>query len=222
MRLLFLIDQPRQHSLTELVRQKRKTRECKIRFNILSEDINAVRNYLAILNTGELYSDFKDIFDLDNIGLLGHSGGGGTVIIRAFEDKDIKAVVALDPAIRPLSDKLLSRDMGASLFITMSEEWQNDKRCEKLDILMKASRNKVYAYEIDDINHADYAMIDYISPLAKMISNSGGFLAREGEKLLKEAVLSFFDECFKGTASRLEEIADSTDKIRFYSNSVEN
>jgi len=187
-------------------------------FQYLSEDIDWIKKYLKALNSGIEYPDFEGIFDLGNLVLLGHSGGGGIVILRAIEDEDVKAVVTLDPAIFPLSEELLSKGMDAPLFITMSEEWREQEKYEKLDILMNSNRNKLYAYEIDGINHADYAMIDYLSPIAKMIGSSEGYFGRGGEKIMRRAVLSFLNEVIKGFPSELEKIADSAKEIRFFSN----
>ncbi|OAA29161.1 hypothetical protein AT15_04000 [Kosmotoga arenicorallina S304] len=187
-------------------------------FQYLSEDIDWVKDYLKKLNSGEQYPDFEGIFDLGNLVLLGHSGGGGIVILRALEDESVKAVVALDPAIFPFSEELLSKGMNAPLFITMSEEWREQEKYKKLDTLMESSRNKLYAYEIDEINHADYAMIDYLSPIAKIIGKSGGYFGRGGEELMKKAVLSFLNEVIKGFPSELEEIAGKAEEIRYFSN----
>ncbi len=183
--------------------------------NYLSYDIDSTLKYLKELNQGE----FKGMLDLDNIGLMGHSGGGGVVLDYALNNDNINAILCLDPAVYLFTEEELSAGLDIPFMITMSEEWLNLKRYNKVKILLETNRSNWYAFEIENALHADYAMIHYLSPLALMLNKTDTFMSRGGEEIIKELILGFFDENLKGKKRDLSEIVQNDSRITLYSNS---
>ncbi|TYB86481.1 MAG: hypothetical protein FXF54_11345 [Kosmotoga sp.] len=179
----------------------------------LSYDIDSTLKYLEELNKGK----FNGMLDLNNIGLMGHSGGGGIVLDYALNHDNINALLCLDPAIYLMTQKELSAGLDIPFMITMSEEWLNLKRYDKVKFLLEASRSKWYTSEIENALHADYAMIHYLSPLALMLNKTDTFMSRGGEEIIKELILAFFDENLKGKQRDLSNIVKNDSRITLYS-----
>lgn len=183
--------------------------------NYLSYDIDSTLKYLEELNQGE----FNGMLDLDNIGLMGHSGGGGIVLDYALNHDNISALLCLDPAIYLMTEEELGTGLDIPFMITMSEEWLNLKRYDKVQLLLEASQSKWYTAEIENALHADYAMIHYLSPLALILDETDTFMSRGGEEIIKNLILAFFDENLKGKQKDLVNIVKNDSRITLYSSS---
>ncbi|MGC9384734.1 MAG: hypothetical protein ACP5D6_09065, partial [Kosmotogaceae bacterium] len=103
--------------------------------------------------------------------------------------------------------------------ITMSEEWLNLKRYDKVQLLLEASQSKWYTAEIENALHADYAMIHYLSPLALVLNKTDTFMSRGGEEIIKNLILAFFNENLKGKQKDLANIVKNDSRITLYSSS---
>ncbi|MFO7882653.1 MAG: hypothetical protein R6U52_08975 [Kosmotogaceae bacterium] len=183
--------------------------------NYLSYDIDSTFRYLEELNRDK----FNGMMDLNNIGLMGHSGGGGIVLDYALNNDNINALICLDPAIYLMTEEELSTGLDIPFMITMSEEWLNLKRYDKVKFLLETSRSKWYTAEIENALHADYAMIHYLSPLALLLNKTDTFMSRGGEEIIKDLILAFFDENLKGKQRDLKKIVQNDSRITLYSSS---
>ncbi|HAA86573.1 MAG TPA: hypothetical protein DCE14_09560 [Kosmotogaceae bacterium] len=69
---------------------------------------------------------------------------------------------------------------------------------------------KPLVLDIDGAAHRDFAMLDFISPLATVLDFTSGFMKRNGHTFTKDLLLAFFDYVFKdGSVERLFELANS-------------
>lgn len=65
--------------------------------SIRKKDIQYVLDYLSILNSND--EEMMGIFDMDKVGIIGHSIGGATALDLTMEDERIKAAVLLDASM---------------------------------------------------------------------------------------------------------------------------
>ena len=107
---------PHEHVPTDDNEIAKRNEQIKLR----SDEVRRTIDVLEKLNSGESFKNFvvdslltnltkiKGSFDLEkNLFLVGHSFGGSTVILASSEDTRVKAVLALDPWMFPLSQSCL-------------------------------------------------------------------------------------------------------------------
>lgn len=148
---------------------------------VFSEDIDAVMEFLVRLDDD--HKILSHAFDLDHIGLLGHSTGAGGQILYA-STHDVAGVYALDPWVEPIEVKPLS--MPIEVF--RSEEWDGKSNDEHLKVLT----SKVY--QIDRTKHVDFTMFSTIAPFFNWINKTTGDYSTTFESYM----LKFFDRNLKG------------------------
>ena len=157
------------------------------------EDVISVLNDLDRLNSS---SDFEDRLDLDEIGLLGHSTGGGGDVYVALKDKRIKAVMGLDAWINPLESKILKPGLRIPALFLSSEPWSKRQNDRDLKKLIRNSHNAELVV-MKETKHVDFAMTYMFSPLTKYIGFTGKMGGRYSSKIQREFILEFFEKNLK-------------------------
>lgn len=125
-----------------------------------ADDIQAV---LAHLRPGRPLGELADV---SNVGLLGHSTGGGAAILACDRLEACNAVVGFDPWVEPLPDDTVGGGLSRPLLSLRSEEWvgtANDKRLRRLHAASTGVDGRV---AIADAAHRDFTMAPLLSPLA--------------------------------------------------------
>ena len=86
-------------------------------------DISYVLNQLEAYNMGKSGPEvLKGHLDLDKIGLLGHSTGGGAAVFVGIKDERIKSILAYDPWVEPLVEDDISK--GLTIQIGRASCWE--------------------------------------------------------------------------------------------------
>lgn len=155
---------------------------------VFGEDVISVLNDLKRLNSS---SDFDDRLDLNEIGLLGHSTGGGGDVYVALKDKRIKALMGLDAWINPLEKRILEPGLRIPALFLSSEPWskrQNDKDLKNLI----SNSDKAELVLMKQTKHVDFAMTYMFSPLTKYIGFTGKMGGRYSSNIQREFILKFF------------------------------
>jgi len=155
------------------------------------EDVASVLNDLEALNKND--PNFKDKLNLDSIGLLGHSTGGGGDVYIGLKDKRVKAILGLDAWVSPLTQKELSIGLNMPSLFLRSEEWSKGPNNTALDIIINNS-SKASLIQVNKTKHVDFTMAYMYSPLLKYVGFSGMEGGREGARLQREIILKFFEK----------------------------
>jgi predicted dienelactone hydrolase len=154
-----------------------------------AKDIEALLDHLEL----GLPDEVMATVDLDHIGLLGHSTGGGAVILACSRLENCGAVVGLDPWVEPLPDDLAGTGLEVPLLSLRSEEWvggPNDKRLRRLHAGNSAPEGRV---ALDGVLHRDFSVLPLFSPLAAQIGFSGSTPPAETNAIVEAWSLRFFD-----------------------------
>ena len=144
---------------------------------VFSGDIEATRSHLEFLQ--ENHPILKGQLNLNKIGLLGHSTGGGAHVYYAM-NHEVQALVGLDSWVEPLT-KVQRLDIP-SLYLR-SEEWADGPNNESLKDLT------YQVYTIKDATHQDFTMAGILSPIQEWL----GFSGKNSLDLQEAMVLDFFD-----------------------------
>ncbi len=124
-------------------------------------DVSSVIDDLERLNGSD--DDLKSKLDLEEIGLLGHSTGGGGDVFIAMEDKRIKALLGLDAWVAPLEPEVLKQGLKIPSLFLRSEQWSKGPNNIALDHLFSNSDNATLV-TMNKTNHVDFTMTYMFSP----------------------------------------------------------
>lgn len=137
--------------------------------------------------------DLEDKFDLDSIGVLGHSTGGGGDVYIALQDKRIKALMGLDAWVEPLDKKILEEGLSIPSLYLRSGRWKEKANNDHLYTIVDNSDNAMLI-QMNQTTHVDFTMTYMISPLTETIGFTGKKGGRYGSGLQREMMLKFFDK----------------------------
>lgn len=161
--------------------------ELKTLEDIWVDDISFVISQMEGMNSG-LYSDLlKDRIDINKIGVLGHSFGGGAAYRACYMDNRIKAAINLDGSIYNIDTKL-PIDNKNFMLITSEEYAKAIKDSEnKLISFDELSTSQLSELETQGITKQEYeetlmelsSCMDYFK---KVISKGNLFLSIDGTK----------------------------------------
>lgn len=103
---------------------------------IMADDISFVMDKLGDLNnsSGTMDVNFKGKFDLDHIGVIGHSVGGAAAYNVAIHDSRVKAAVDLDGAVYTKPEQ---NDATIAPFLMLANDKYHIERIEKREPLNK-------------------------------------------------------------------------------------
>ena len=135
---------------------------------------------------------FKGKLDLDNIGVFGHSRGGGAAGHSLLIDSNIKAGVNLDGVQwGPIVDTVFQQP-----FLFVSADWPAEH--EDLNSHAYVNKSTSYFYEamIHGTGHSNFMDIPYMVPL-QSLSQAGNIDPDLGIEISTDLVVSFFDKHLK-------------------------
>lgn len=134
-------------------------------------DIIATIDFLETLNSNE-----NDIFynhlNLDHIGAVGHSTGGGGMIYAALHDDRIQAIIGLDAWVEPIRDVLNEKTLSIPSLFLRSEAWEDGPNNDVLIPMLQNVTSETQLFRINGTTHYDFAMVYMYTSLAKTLGFS--------------------------------------------------
>ncbi|NDI36059.1 dienelactone hydrolase family protein [Chengkuizengella sediminis] len=182
--------------------------------NTFAGDINLTLNQLEEFNEGKVDEKFKGKLDLSNIGLIGHSTGGGASVATALDDDRVKALLGMDAWVEPIQKNKLKAGLQIPSLFLRSHEWEEGLNNENLFFLLDENRRPTELFQINNTGHQDFSMIYMYSPLSKYFHITGELDGREGAKIQHEFILNFFDLHLKNSAKKsIDDVANEYDVV---------
>ena len=149
---------------------------------------------------------FLDALDLARTGVYGHSTGGGAAIQFCGTDSRCKALLGMDPFMRPVSLEVLEHGVPQPAFFMFSQRWADDvnSRNNKLfhQFLTNAPQTRG-VISIDGTAHYDFSDLPLLSPLAPKLGLKGPISGKRVTAIIDDYLLSFFDSALKGVSTDL-------------------
>lgn len=183
--------------------------------NTYAGDIKLTLDTLERFNLGDKDSRFKDKIDLTNIGLLGHSTGGGSAVTTALHDKRIKVVVGMDAWVEPIKENDIEMGLTIPSLFLRSEQWEKGFNNKNLFSLLDRSKSTRELYQINGINHLDFSMVYMYSPLSKYFKVTGNLDGRVAAEIQQEFILNFFEKYLHNNSnSNVEDVLKKYNMVK--------
>jgi len=190
-----LTEDPELYSLSEDKAKEKLFWETRLpQINTRAGDIKFIIDKLQTMNNHNIYSSI----DFNNIGIFGHSFGGGTSIVSSWNDTRISACLNLDGWFVPVIDPIIKNGLNIPFCYLGQEEWDNDPlNYTKAYDFFNNCKSDAYFIKIKDTKHFDYADLPYFSKIGKLIGLSGKAADKNLTLNLNHVILGFFNEYLK-------------------------
>jgi hypothetical protein len=165
--------------------------------NTYAGDITLTLNELEKMNSGVISSQFDGKLDLNNIGLLGHSTGGGAGTAVAINDDRIKALFGMDSWVEPIDDLEIGKGLDIPTVFLRSESWIDGLNNTNLMTLVEDNISNTRLYNIYGTTHYDFSMAYMYSPLTKNLGMTGELDGEYLVSIFKSMMTDFFDQTLK-------------------------
>ncbi len=177
----------------------------RILVNQWAEDISFVLNQFQDYNA-DVDSPFFQKLDLERIGVYGHSTGGGAAVQFCGVDARCKAVLGMDPFMRPVSAEVIENGISQPSFFMFSQSWTDlaDSRNNKLfNQFYPRIENNAGVISITGTEHFDFSDLPSLSPLASQLGLKGALNGRRVTEIVNTYLLNFFEMTLKNKPSLL-------------------
>lgn len=158
-----------------------------------AEDTQFVLDQLAVWN-GETGHFLNGRLDLDRVGFFGHSMGGGTALQTALNGVHCRALLLLDPWLKPYEPEELAPPLSLPLLAMMSAGEFGQENGEMAQHLARGNATASSVLTIAGTGHYDYSDLPLLSPLlTRLVGAKGPINGRLVARIINEYTLAFFD-----------------------------
>jgi pimeloyl-ACP methyl ester carboxylesterase len=143
--------------------------------------------------------------DLENVGVLGHSTGGGAAMQFCAEDPRCAAVFGMDPYMTPVSEKTIETGISQPMISIFSQSWADDWSAKERgfdDFYANSTGEKIHL-TLAGTAHFDFSDLPAFSPVARYIGLKGPLNGDRVIEIVRAYTLAFFDQYMYGQTSLL-------------------
>jgi len=171
-------------------------------------DLGYALNFMDEL-TNDPDSAFFQKLDLTRVGVYGHSTGGGAAIQFCGTDPRCKALLGMDPFMRPVSYEVIDAGVTQPSFFMFSQGWLTDtgksRSNELFDQFYPHVKDTLGAISITGAKHYDFSDLPLLSPLAPQLGLKGPINGKRVVTIVDDYLLSFFESTLNGKPTTLFE-----------------
>ncbi|NHZ72075.1 MAG: hypothetical protein GWP17_03205 [Aquificales bacterium] len=131
--------------------------------------------------------------DLNHIGCFGHSMGGGTALQTVLNDSRCRALLLLDPWLKPFDVEEIEQPLTLPLLAMLSTGDFGQENGRLAQKLAADNGNDAYVFTIAGTGHFDYSDLPLLSPITRLIGAKGPINGRLVSRIVNEYTLAFFD-----------------------------
>jgi pimeloyl-ACP methyl ester carboxylesterase len=171
--------------------------------SVWSADVSFVLDQLEIMNEGKSENPFVDKLDLDRVGLMGHSTGGGNAVQVCWLDPRCKVGLVMDAWLMPVSEEVFEDDLTQPFMFLWSEDWGSEENKERFQNLYQGLQGDAYQLEIEGTRHYDFSDLPLLSPLSPWFGLKGPINGERVLGIINAYVVAYFDKYLLGIGSPL-------------------
>jgi predicted dienelactone hydrolase len=163
-------------------------------------DIVFVLDELAAVDAGDHpeLAFLADRLDVKEVGIYGHSTGGGAAVEVCSYDVRCVAYLGLDPWVEPVDDRYISAGLPVPSMVLRSEAWTKLTNEIRLQELWEATVDKSPLYCVVGSTHRDFMLLSHISPLADYLKRPSPLPAERMDHIIEDHLASFFNQQLLG------------------------
>jgi hypothetical protein len=168
-------------------------------------DLSNATDFLEMQNH-DTESPFYRSLDLSHLGAYGHSTGGGAVIQFCGTDSRCKALLGMDPFMRPVSVEVLESGVTQPVFFMFSQRWADDVDSRNNLLFHNFVSNVPQTFDVISIAgtaHYDFSDLPLLSPLAPRLGLKGPINGNRVTAIINDYLLSFFNSTLEGVPTDL-------------------
>ena len=150
--------------------------------------------------------------DLDEIGIFGHSTGGGAAVRACLEDERCGAVAGLDAWVVPIPDRIVARELQMPSMFLRSDEWRTRPNDGRLQGIAERSPARSYWVGVEGAAHSDFVLPPSFSPYTDVAGLKGPIPSDRIQAIVSEALVGFFDRHLLGVGGAVLD-APSYDRV---------
>ncbi len=149
---------------------------------------------------------FDSHIDFSRIGVYGHSTGGGAAIQFCGTDPRCKAVLGMDPFMRPVSAEVIKDGISQPSFFMFSQSWADNtdsKNNRLFDQFYPQLGGNLGVVAINGTKHYDFSDLPLLSPIAPQLGLKGPLNGRRVTQIVNSYLIDFFEMTLQDTPSSL-------------------
>ena len=174
-----------------------------------AKDLTDVVNHIDSWNKSGF---LKTKLDTDNIGVFGHSRGGGAAGETLLTDNRIKAGANIDG----VQWGRIVESAFEDPFLYISADWPEDKEDLNSHAYINKSRSIFYEAKILNTGHSNFMDIPFMIPL-EMLSEAGEIEPEIGIEITSRLITTFFDRHLKNKEVDFDLLASEYELLNFKS-----
>ncbi len=171
-----------------------------------AEDIDYTLSAFADLNTNDPSGRFTGLFDLEKIGIMGHSTGGGATLQFCATDPRCQAGLTMDAFMTPVAETVLDNSARQPFLFLFSQRWADDIGSKNNRLFARFYQNLLQPAPVVTLlgtTHYDFSDLPALSPLAPQLGLKGPLNGARVQKIINDYTLAFFDLHFKNSPTTL-------------------
>jgi predicted dienelactone hydrolase len=161
-------------------------------------DIRFILDQAARIQSGQIQAPFSGKLDLERVGVLGHSTGGGAAVEACWLDQRCKAGLAMDAWLIPYDRQIPNEGLRQPFLFMQSENWPIPRNAPLAAALFANMQACAYRLTIRGARHPDFAELPLLTPLLSLTGFRGRIGARQQMRIVNAYTLAFFDHFLKG------------------------
>jgi len=161
---------------------------------------------LDFLTSNGSENPFAGKLDLERVGVYGHSTGGGAAIQFCGTDTRCKAVLGMDPFMRPVSAEVIANGVAQPSFFMFSQAWADDKNTPSSKlffIFIPNAGDNLGVISINGTKHFDFSDLPLFSPIAPQLGLKGPLNGKRVAEIVNSYLVDFFELTLKGKSTDL-------------------
>ena len=170
---------------------------------VWAEDMGFLLDQMALWDEGDAL--FNGRFDLDGVGVFGHSTGGGATLQFCLTDPRCAAGIGLDSWVLPATPELRAQGPTQPFMFISTPRWLGEENQAEGKSIFNNLVNDGYELTLDGTGHYDFTDLVLLSPLTPQLGLSGEIDSQYALVIQNEYVLAFFLQYVAGQPQPLLE-----------------
>jgi pimeloyl-ACP methyl ester carboxylesterase len=162
---------------------------------------------------GDDITIFKERLNLEQIGVIGHSTGGGGVVKLALTDDRVKVVIGYDPWVEPIGTQMLEKGLKQEAMFFRSTSWVGGINEAFIKILALNESASLRIYEIEGSKHQDFTMLYQFGPIPEWIGISGALGGQASADIIQDFSLQFMEKYLLDKPSDIDTLDAEYDDV---------